>query len=126
MGDPQAMECEGCPVRTLCYRLDAGRTYEVESVRDVRHTCELHDDGQVAVVEVAEVPFQASVPSKDLRGTATHWTAPACGMPECPRYGFCHPVGPVAGAKMEIVRVGESMECPAGLDLKEVTLKPME
>lgn len=125
-GDPKAMECEGCPVRSLCFRLEPGHAYEVETVRDVRHPCELHDEGTVAVVQVAEVPFQSSVPAKDLRGTATHWTPPPCGMPECPRYGFCHPRGPQVGAKMEIVHVGDAMECPAGLDLREATLRPME
>lgn len=125
LGDPKAMECEGCPVRTLCFKLAPGRSYEVEAVREVRHTCELHDEGQVAVVEVNEVPFQASVPAKDLRGTATHWRPPACGMPECAMYGFCHPVGPLVDGKMEIVHVGDAMDCPAGFDLRRVTLNPM-
>lgn len=125
MGDPKAFECEGCPVRNVCFRLEAGRSYKVVEVRDVAHICELHDGGRVRVCRVEEVDIQLSVPAKDLRGTATHWSPPACRMPECPSYGFCHPVGPEVGGKMEIVRVGNPLDCPAGFDLRRATVRPM-
>lgn len=125
-GDPKAMECEGCPVRALCYRLEPGRRYEVKVLRDIQHPCELHDEGRVTVCEVQEVPFQSSVKAGRLRGTAAHWEPVPCGMPECPQYGFCHPVGPVRDTKMEIVSDDGAMECPAGFDLHRVTMKPLE
>lgn len=119
-------ECAGCPVQKLCFALQPGHTYEVQAVRPARHPCGLHDEGKVRAVEVAEVPFTATVERRHLRGTAAHWAGPDCGRPSCANWALCHPVGHVAGAKHAIVAQKGPVECPAGFDLEKVDLKPME
>lgn len=117
-------ECMACPVRRLCFGLEAGRRYEVQTVRDVVHPCALHEGGKVRVAEVAEATFAASIERRHLRGTAAAWSPPACGTPHCGNYGLCHPVGPIPG-RHEIVEAGAALDCPAGLDVARVRLKPL-
>jgi len=122
-GPNRGEECQGCPVQKLCFNLEPGLHYRVTAVRDVRHPCNLHDEGRVRVVQVEEAPFMTSLETKHLRGTAATWSPVPCGMPECPQNSLCHPVGPVAGARCEIVEDGGTMTCPAGFDIHRVALK---
>ncbi len=125
MGSNTGPECEGCPYQKICFGLQPGSTYQVTTVRDVVHPCALHDEGRVQVVMAEESDFATSIETKKLRGTATTWTPVPCGMPECPKYGFCHPLGPVGGRRYEVGADEGSMACPAGFELSRVRLKPM-
>lgn len=118
-------ECKGCPYRKLCFDLAPGHAYEVRAVRSITHPCALHDEGKVRVVEVEEVDVPATAARRHLKGTALHWTPPPCGMPACPAYGLCHPVGLAAGAKHEVTATLGVQPCPAGFDLERVRLKRM-
>ena len=118
-------ECAACPFQKLCFGLDPGHSYQVKAARAVTHPCELHDGGKVQVVEVEEAPFESSLERRHLRGTAATWKPIACGKPECPSYGFCHPQGTVAGGRHQIVEAGEALECPAGFDLVKAKLRLM-
>jgi uncharacterized protein (UPF0179 family) len=119
-------ECDGCPFQKLCFGLQPGRSYEVKAARPATHPCALHDEGKVRAVEVQEVPFAATVERRHLRGTAAPWTAPPCGRPDCANWKLCHPVGHSAGARHAIVAQKGKVECPAGFDLEQVELRPME
>ena len=117
-------ECKGCPYQRLCFGLAPGHRYEVAKVRPVHHPCNLHEGGRVRVVEVEEAPFSTSLETRHLRGTAAPWAPVPCGMPECPSYSLCHPVGPRPG-KVEIVEDAGALPCPAGFELSRVRVRPM-
>ncbi|MGB1698118.1 MAG: UPF0179 family protein [Thermoplasmatota archaeon] len=119
-GDQNAEECDGCPVRTLCFKTPPGH-YEVDTVRDVKHPCKLHE-GTMQVCTVKEIPITTSLEAKHLKGTAANWAPIPCGYPECDRFQLCHPQTPAG--HMEIVSVGEAIPCPMRYDIKEVQLRP--
>lgn len=122
-GPNLGMECAGCPVQKLCFNLHPGGVYEVREVRGVRHPCELHDGGRVAVVRVERVGFETSLAPKHLRGTAATWNAVDCGYPECANWRLCHPQAG-QGVRYAIKKVGEAIDCPMGYDIKRVELEP--
>lgn len=125
-GAGAAPECAPCPLRRLCLGLQPGHRYEVTALRDVTHPCALHEGGRVRVAEVAQAPFASTVETRLLRGTAATWAPIPCGTPECPNWALCHPVGPRAGARSQIVGEQGLVPCPAGYALTRVQLKPME
>lgn len=125
-GPNKGIECAACPFQKLCFGLAPGRTYEVRAVRDVQHPCELHDEGKVRVVEVAEVDFVSTVERIHLRGTAAAWSPVPCARPTCANWKLCHPVGHAAGARHAITGQLGRVECPAGYDLERVTLRKMD
>lgn len=124
-GDGRFEECEGCPVKGVCYRLEPGRRYEVQAVRDVEHPCNLHETGRVRVCTVQEIPLHTSLETKHLRGTAAHWRPVPCGYPECPNNRLCHPVATPEG-RYAIVEDRGQLRCPMGYDLHTVTLEPLD
>lgn len=124
-GPNKDIECAACPFQKLCFGLTPGHAYTVKAVRDVKHPCELHDEGKVRVVEVEEVPFTSTLERRHLRGTAAPWTPIACGRPDCVNWKLCHPVGLAAGARHAIVAQEGTVECPAGFDLEKVALRNM-
>ncbi len=126
MGANRGSECEGCPFQRLCFSLTPGTPYVVTALRDVTHPCNLHDGDRVRVVEVEPTTFETSLERKLLRGTAATWRPMPCGMPECPKYKLCHPMGPIAREHYAIVDTAGKLECPAGYDLEKVTLKPLQ
>lgn len=123
---PNTTECVACPFQKLCFGLEPGRTYQVTALRDMTHPCVLHEEGKVRVVEAEETHFESSLEKKHMRGTAAPWTPVACGRPECPSYGLCHPVGGRPGKRHAIVQDLGTLACPAGFDLARVRLHAME
>lgn len=123
LGPNAGEECQGCPFQRICFGLEPGRHYRVTAVRDVVHPCNLHADGRVRVVEVQPQPFETSLETKHLRGTAATWNPVPCGWPECANWKTCHPVGPPAGAKYAIQGVGQRLDCPAGYEVQRVRLE---
>ena len=119
-------ECVGCPFQKLCFGLQPGRSYVVKAVRPAAHPCGLHDEGRVRAVEVAEVPFAASLERRHLRGTAAPWAPPICRKPSCRNWSLCNPVGHAEGSRHAIVAQKGPLECPAGFDLERVELKRMD
>lgn len=119
-------ECQSCPFQKLCLGLQPGQRYVVNALRDVTHPCALHEGGRVRVVEVEAAAFPSTVETRLLRGTAATWTPVPCGMPECANWALCHPVGPKAGLRNQIVAEEGAVACPAGFELTRVQLKPME
>jgi uncharacterized protein UPF0179 len=76
VGANKGEECVGCPFQKLCFGLAPGHAYKVTAVRPVTHPCALHEGGRVRAVEVAEVPFAATLERRHLRGTAAPgWSA---------------------------------------------------
>jgi len=46
--------CGKCKLKTVCFNLKPGKTYEITKIRDKRHSCNVHD-GDVVAVEVQEI-----------------------------------------------------------------------
>ncbi len=124
-GPNKGIECAACPVQKLCFNLKPGTMYEVLEVRTVRHPCELHDEGRVAVVKVGPAKFQTSLAPKHLKGTAATWNPIDCGYAECANWKLCHPTGVEAGTRYAIENVGKKIDCPMNYDIKVVDLKRM-
>lgn len=120
-GDQNADECEGCPVRQLCFKIEPGH-YEVNEIRDVEHPCHLHE-GTMRVCTVEPVPVTSTILSKSLKGTAAEWAPIPCEYPECTNNALCHPR--IASGKMEILEEGKAVTCPMNYDIKQVTMKPI-
>ncbi len=121
---PNDDECKGCPFQKLCFNLEIGQHYEVTEVRDLRHPCQLHDEGTVQVVKVKPIGFTSTVETKKLRGTAVTWTPIPCGFPECKNWSLCHPTGPQPGQRRAVVSEPEPLACPMHYDLQKVTFSP--
>lgn len=119
-------ECDGCPFQKLCFGLQPGHRYQITGLRDVTHPCALHDGDRVRVALVEDVPFESTLETRLLRGTAAAWVPVPCGRPECASYGLCHPVGPQPGARHAIVGQAGPMACPAGYELTRVSLRRMD
>lgn len=122
-GDPGDEACEGCPVRSLCFRLEPGYRYRVVEVRNKTHQCRLHDGDQVQVCTVEEAPMTSTVEARRLRGTAVHWDPIPCGFPECPNNPLCHPVGVPAGKRFQVEAEEGPVACPMHYDLRKVRLR---
>lgn len=106
--------CRTCKVKNICFHLEAGRRYVVRRARDTSHSCNVHEGG-VRVVEVDEVPFEISVPSKlAIDGSVISFQVPRCPKTGCPHYSLCIPVGVSGAQKLRVVRVGEPIECTNG------------
>lgn len=123
-GDPGDEACDGCPVRSICYRLEAGRTYAVKEVRSVEHPCALHDGDKVRVCTAEPVPSVTTVEARRLRGTAVTWEPVPCGYPECDKYALCHPAGQPAGRYEVMDDLGDE-ECPMHYKLRRVRVQPI-
>jgi uncharacterized protein (UPF0179 family) len=116
-------ECRDCRLKTVCFNLEEGRTYTITAVRNVHHDCKIHESG-VRVVEVEKAPIRASVyPRNALEGTSVVWEQKDCPNIGCQHFLLCGPRGMKAGEKYRVVKVLGLLECPDGVQLKEVMLE---
>ena len=53
-------ECRDCKRKTVCFNLEEGTLYEIVSVRDKHHDCDVHEGG-VRVVELKKAPVETSL-----------------------------------------------------------------
>lgn len=118
---PQA-DCKDCRLRGVCFNLEPGRQYEIVSVRDTRHDCEVHEGG-VRVVEVVKVPTIACIPKKlAIEGSVITYEESDCGRMGCEHWRYCHPIGIKTDDKLQVSDIIRKAECPIGSDLTIVKL----
>lgn len=122
-GPNQGDECDGCPVKRLCFDLQPGTTYRVAEVRAVEHPCKLHDGDKVRVVRVVPDTVQTTAETKRLRGTAITWKPVDCGYPECPNWKLCHPTGPARDVRYAVEKEGAKVDCPMNYDIRRITMR---
>ena len=116
-------ECRDCRLKNVCFNLDAGSLYEIVQLRDARHDCILRE-GQVRVVVVEKVPFQAAVPKKQaIDGSMITFEAKDCGQIGCPNRKFCCPANIADGEKRSITQVIENLDCPIGEQMVRVKME---
>ena len=115
-------ECKECKLKGVCFNLEAGRQYEIKSLRDTHHECEFHEGG-VRVVEVEKIPTKACVPRKlAIDGSVITLGDNDCARLGCTYWNECHPVGLKAGDKLTVTDVIKKIECPNDIDLVLVKL----
>jgi hypothetical protein len=121
-----ASECEKCKLKNTCINLDRNKKYRVVGLRNgMDHECAIHD-GSVRAVEVVACPIIVAIESrKAFNGSKILYEEPSCDQ-ACPQYAICHPQGLASGEKYTIADVIDQQvgECPKGLTLKIVELRP--
>ena len=118
-------ECKLCDLYQVCMEsLEPGRVYVVIGVRDIFHSCPIHEKG-VRVVEVQEAEVEATVKSQfAVEGGIITFNPIKCENADCPYVSLCMPIGLRPGDKCKIVRVGERIKgSPCGLSLVRVLLQ---
>lgn len=114
--------CPACKLRKVCHSLEVGRRYRIIEVRPVKHDVCAVFDGLVQVVGVESVPWEMHVPAARLRGTMVTRHFEECGFKACPMRALCAPTGIPEGRAVQVLRVGAKVDCPAGRDLRRVTV----
>ena len=115
-------DCKECRLRGVCFNLEPGRQYEITSLRDTKHDCEVHEGG-VRVVEVEKKPTLACVSKKlAIEGSLITFEDSDCARMGCEHWQHCHPVGMKAGDKLTVTDMVGKVDCPEGIDLSLVKL----
>ncbi|MBQ6547546.1 MAG: UPF0179 family protein [Candidatus Methanomethylophilaceae archaeon] len=110
-------DCKECRLRGVCFNLEPGRQYEIISIRDTKHECEIHEDG-VRVVEVEKKPTLACIPKKvAIEGSVITYDESDCGRMGCEHWQHCHPIGIKAGEKLSVSDIVGKVDCPIRDDL---------
>ncbi|MCK4757694.1 MAG: UPF0179 family protein [Thermoplasmata archaeon] len=116
-------ECKGCKVKNICFHLDAGRHYRILGVRDVKHECDVFEDG-VKVVEIEKIPFEAVMDKKKaIEGSTITFELPGCRERGCEHYLLCHPPGLTKKSKMKLMSCLEEVKCMVGSNRIKVTIE---
>ncbi len=115
-------ECKECRFYKTCVEnLKPGRIYTVSSVRNIEHSCKIHDSG-VKIVEVKESQIEAAIPKKFAIEGATGVFSFSCNE-RCQYHDFCVPEGIKIGDKFHIIKLKEKIECPLGNTIVRIILK---
>jgi len=121
-------QCNNCPLYKTCMgNLEKGRVYEVVEVRNIKHSCSLHEEG-VMVVEVQEAEIEAIIDKKvAFEGAIITFHPQKCSEGSCKFLKSCFPPGLKDGDKCKIKEIKEkNVECKLGKKLVVVRLKRME
>lgn len=116
-------ECKECKLKGVCFNLDSGAMYRIVEVRDVKHDCEVHEEG-VRVIKVDKIPMEGAVQKKGaLEGTTVTREVIKCDNLGCEHYRLCHPLGVEKGHKVRIKKMAGDMECAEGKKLVRVVFE---
>ncbi len=109
--------CRPCKVKAACLNQEVGERYRILRVRDVSHPCLLNEE-QVRVVEVEPQPPECSLPLRVAVGGSTlTYQGLVCSHAACPNFRVCHPVGIEPGARIKVISVGRTLDCPLGYEI---------
>jgi uncharacterized protein (UPF0179 family) len=116
-------ECRDCKRKTVCFNLEEGTLYEIVSVRDKHHDCNVHEGG-VRVVELKNVPIETTIDSKyAIEGSTVSIDKEECLNIGCENYRMCFLLGPKSSKKFRVVKVKGDVKCPEERSLKTVILE---
>jgi uncharacterized protein len=121
----QLSECVGCERFNVCMeKLEPGRIYKVQIVRDKVFPCKIHEEG-VRVVEVVKPDIEATVERRiAFPGGTISYELQECAKSSCANYALCVPQGLKKGDKCKILEVSKkAVKCPAGRSLLLATLQ---
>ncbi len=115
-------ECRDCKRKTVCFNLEEGTLYEIISVRDKHHECNIHEGG-VRVVELKKSPIETTVdPNYAIEGSMITVEKEECLNIGCEHRRICFALGPKANKKYKVADVKSDVKCPEGRNLKVVVL----
>ncbi len=116
-------ECRDCKRKTVCFNLEGGVLYEVISVREKHHDCNIHEGG-VRVVELKKAPVKTTIDAKSaIEGSTVSINEKECSNLGCENFGMCFILEPKSNRKYRITKVVGDVECPGGKSLKRVILE---
>ena len=120
--------CSDCRLRGACLKLEKNRIYEVASVKDTVHMCNVFEEG-VQTVEIFESSYQITTGTKlAVEGANIAYTPRECDKTDCPYYANnCCPDYLEDGEKFRILEISdEQIECAQGYQLKMITVDRIE
>lgn len=115
-------ECRDCKRKTVCFNLEEGTLYEIVSVRDKHHDCDVHESG-VRVVELKKAPVETTLDVKHaIEGSTVSIDKEECLNIGCESRRMCFLLGPKSNRKFRVSKVKGDVKCPDGRSLKAVIL----
>jgi uncharacterized protein (UPF0179 family) len=116
-------QCVNCRLYKVCVgKLEPLRLYRVLEVREKTFQCRIHKDG-VKLVTVEESPVEAAMEDRLIVEGALLTFSPIICRIECNNKGLCIPEGLKENDKCQVVKIGEKLNCLAGLKLRSVILR---
>lgn len=116
-------ECRDCKRKTVCFNLEEGTLYEIVSVRDKHHDCNVHEGG-VRVVELKNAPIETTIDTKHaIEGSTVSIDKEECLNIGCENYKICFLLGPKSSKKFRVAKVKGDIKCPEERSLKTVILE---
>lgn len=116
-------ECRDCKRKTVCFNLEEGTLYEIVSVRDKHHDCNVHESG-VRVVELKKAPVETTLDVKHaIEGSTVSIDKEECLNIGCENRRMCFLLGPKSNKKFRVSKVKGDVKCPEGRSLKAVILE---
>lgn len=103
-------------------KLEPSRLYRIVEVREKIFQCRIHENG-VKLVVVEESPVEAAMEDRLIVEGAVLTFSPIVCRIECNNKSLCIPEGLRKNDKCQVIKVGEKLNCLAGLKLRSVTLK---
>jgi len=102
--------CKTCRLARVCVgNLEPGRRYKVVRVRNIEHSCPLHE-GKVRVVEVVEPAIEVAVePRIAIVGSKIKLSFVDCNDPE--KQSLVRPEGLFEGDSVKILEILGDFEC---------------
>lgn len=105
-----AEPCKSCRLARVCVgNLEPGRRYKIVRVRNIEHSCPLHE-GKVRVVEVVEPAIEILMdPRTAIVGSKTTLKFVECNDPE--KANLVAPEGLFEGDQVKILEILDDVEC---------------
>ncbi|ASJ00879.1 UPF0179 family protein [Thermococcus gorgonarius] len=105
-----AEPCKSCRLARVCVgNLEPGRRYKIVRVRNIEHSCPLHE-GKVRVVEVVEPPIEILMdPRSAILGSKVTLKFVDCSDPE--KESLARPEGLFEGDQVKIEEIVGEVEC---------------
>lgn len=117
-------DCSECRLRGACLKLEKNRVYEVASVKDTVHPCDVFAQG-VQTVEIFETSYVVTTGAKlAVEGATVTFNLRDCDLIDCPHfYHHCRPTYLKEGEKLRIIDISdEFIDCKQGYQLKLITV----
>lgn len=113
-----ATECRECAYKNACLNLEPGKRYKIKGNRNIIHECKIHDNFEVAVVEVEKTTFKVTLPRKIAVAGAMITSEPFnCPQRDCSNWQKCAALSMTKNSKYKIVVVEDSYPCPLGYNI---------
>ncbi|MEM1511056.1 MAG: UPF0179 family protein [Candidatus Jordarchaeales archaeon] len=118
--------CSSCQLRKVCIEnLEPGRVYEVVSVREMEHSCMLHENGVRAVEVVFSSVPAALEPRQAVKGAILLYKHIDCSQ-DCINSDLCKPSALRPGDRCVVEEIDGEVDCQVGRKLKIAFLRLTE